>query len=109
MANEALLEVESEWSRRDERAQLQAAIAKLEPVASDAAHHLRLARAHHLLGDGHLALGEPAKGELEAVYAAGKTHAERALALAAPQLKPRLDAGEEPADALDAVDESAVP
>lgn len=90
-------DAEARWARRDERAELLAAIEAWEQLVAadpkDAQARTRLARAYYFLADGFLALEEGQQAEEFEAYQKGVDHGERALLVLEPAFEKEMRSG----------------
>lgn len=105
--------VEVAWSKRGDRAQLDAAIAQWEAMAAanpnDGETWARLARAYYILADGHLR-GLGPKSELYlGAFEKGTAAGERALAAISPAFKAKVTAEEKVEVAIKVVGKEGLP
>jgi hypothetical protein len=105
-------EAKAAWEKRDDRAQLEKAIAAWEQVLAakpdDAAALTSIARAYYFLGDGYMRLA----GEDEAMLATfekGISAGERAMMAASPDFAARVKNGEKVEDAVKSIAKEAQP
>lgn len=100
------------WLKRGSRAELEASIAAWEQVAArnpgDVETRVSLARALHLLADGHLR-DEGGVERAVNVLERGAAYALEALLASSPALKSRVDAGTPVEGALEVLDSKSVP
>jgi hypothetical protein len=113
-ASAGLAEAEEHWSKRDDRAELEKAIAGWEAaVAADpnnAELYVKLSRANYFLADGHLALeAQPNEEQELAVYTKGVNYGEQALLRLEPDFEATMRAGGEFEDAIKKISEKGVP
>jgi len=101
------------WAKRDDRAQLEAAIAAWDKATAgggDCETLTKLARAYYLLADGHIFFeGEASKDKYLQTHEKGITAGERALATCSPAFRERMAAGKKMEDSLDTIDAKSVP
>ncbi len=102
------------WAKRDDRAQLEAAIAAWEKATTtnpaDCETGTKLARAYYLLADGHLSFeGEAGKDKYLQTHEKGMTAGERALVACSAAFKAKMEAGSKMEQALDTIDAKSAP
>jgi hypothetical protein len=107
-------EADALWQKRDNRADLEKAIAVWEEIVksdpNQAEAYVRLSRAYYFLADGHLALDPNTKEEEElAVYTKGVNAGEQALLRMEPDFEATMRAGGEFEDAIGKISVKGVP
>ncbi|MSP61864.1 MAG: hypothetical protein EXR72_16325 [Myxococcales bacterium] len=124
--DQAVKEGDDHWAKRDDRAELEAAIASWEKAVAatpgDGETEAKLARGIYLLADGHMSFGSDGKGKYGAfenddagkqkyleMHERGMAHGERALVALAPDFKKKVEAGTNMEDSIDSLDVKAVP
>jgi hypothetical protein len=98
---------EAAWARRGEKAQLELAISHWEALVAanpgDGVLWARLARAHYLLGDGHLRDLGPKSEVYLGAFEKGTAAGERGLAAISPAFKDKVTRDEKVEDAIKVV------
>jgi hypothetical protein len=109
-----MAEAEELWAKRDNRADLEKAIAVWEEIVKaepgNAEAYVWLSRANYFLADGHLALDPNTKEDDElAVYTKGVNYGEQALLRMEPDFEATMRAGGEFEDAIRKISVKGVP
>jgi hypothetical protein len=113
-ASAAMEEAEAHWAKRDERAEVEKAIAKWEEIVkadpNNAEIYVKLSRANYFLADGHMSLAPDVKEEEElAVYTKGVNYGEQALLRTEPDFESTMRSGGEFEDAIRKISVKGVP
>jgi hypothetical protein len=114
IAGSRMEEAEALWQKRDDRAELEKAIAVWEEIVksdpNQAEAYVRLSRAYYFLADGHLGLDPNVKEEEElAVYTKGVNAGEQALLRMEPDFEATMRGGGEFEDAIRKISVKGVP
>jgi tetratricopeptide (TPR) repeat protein len=107
---------DAHWSKRDQRGELEAAIASWEKAGAqnpdDGETWAKLAHAAYLLADGYLSFETEAPEGFDrylAMHERGMTFGERGLMAISPEFRKRMEGGAKMEEALDVLDKRAVP
>ena len=109
----ALQSAESAWAQRDDMAQAQAAIDGFSRAAGADPHnpdlYVRLSRAQYFMADCHLRFDDTKREQMMTSFLEGTRAAEKALLSLSDEFKRRMDANPHLEDAIEVLDERAVP